>query len=343
VKIHKLNPIHDPRWRRFIESHPQSSVFHTPEWLQALQRTYNYEASAVTTSAPGEELVNGLVFCAVESWVTGRRLVSLPFSDHCEPLVRSEEELREIVGELKPEVDAGRWKHVEIRQAAMVESAPENLTGASFCLHKLDLHPDLDKLMAGFHKTAVQQMIRRADREPLVCEEGRSESLLAKFYSLLVLTRQRQSLPPQPLAWFRNLAESLKDMLTVRVALKGDVPVAGILTVRYKSTLVYKYSCSNREFRNCGGTPFLLWKAIQSAKEEGKVELDMGRSDWDNPGLIEFKDRWSATRSTLNYFRYPKRPDKPTAWQSRAAKGILEHLPSAVLSRAGKLLYRHIG
>ena len=34
-----------------------------------------------------------LCFAEMKSWLTGRRLVSLPFSDHCEPLVDSEEDL----------------------------------------------------------------------------------------------------------------------------------------------------------------------------------------------------------------------------------------------------------
>jgi hypothetical protein len=34
-----------------------------------------------------------LVFCRVRSWLTGRRSISLPFSDHCEPLVESHEAL----------------------------------------------------------------------------------------------------------------------------------------------------------------------------------------------------------------------------------------------------------
>lgn len=30
--------------------------------------------------------------------------------------------------------------------------------------------------------------------------------------------------------------------------------------------------------------------------------------DWDNPGLIKFKDRWGADRSTLTYWRYGELP-----------------------------------
>ena len=47
-----------------------------------------------------------------------------------------------------------------------------------------------------------------------------------------------------------------------------------------------------------------MWHAIQEAKNQGLVEFDFGRSDWDNGGLLAFKDRWDTVRSTLTYFRY---------------------------------------
>src|SRR5256886_3244169 len=36
--------------------------------------------------SPDQELQNGIPFCVVRSWLTGRRLVALPFSDHCDAL-----------------------------------------------------------------------------------------------------------------------------------------------------------------------------------------------------------------------------------------------------------------
>ena len=67
--------------------------------MQALKQTYHYEPVGYTQAAPGEEFSSALVFCRVKSWLTGQRLVSMPFSDHCEPLVDSATELQAL---LKP-------------------------------------------------------------------------------------------------------------------------------------------------------------------------------------------------------------------------------------------------
>src|SRR5580704_12775701 len=86
-----IDPIQDRRWTNLVEMHPDGCLFHSAEWLKALSRTYGYKPLAFTTSAAEPTLTDGLVFCQVESWLTGKRLVSLPFSDHCAPLVENDD------------------------------------------------------------------------------------------------------------------------------------------------------------------------------------------------------------------------------------------------------------
>jgi hypothetical protein len=325
-------------------------VFHTTEWLEALRRTYGYEPVGVTACAPGRELSNGMVFCRIRSWLTGRRMVSLPFSDHCQPLVGSDDELEYLLFALDGEPDARKWKYVEIRPVdppggASMEKAQ------TFCFHRLDLSPTSEELFRGFHKDCVQRKIRRALREALAYEDGRSETLLRQFYELLVLTRRRQRLPPQPLIWFRNLIECMGEKLSIRVASKDGHPVAGILTLRYKGTMVYKYGGSDKNFSNLGGMHLVLWKAIEEAKRDGLLEFDLGRSDWDNHGLIDFKDRWGAARSELTYLHCPSKRSRGGAdilsgasvFGTRVVKQIADLAPHGLVSIAGRALYRHLG
>ena len=55
-----------------------------------------YQPVAFTTCAPAAELRNAVVFCEIQSWLTGSRLVSLPFSDHCDPLVDDRDQFASI-------------------------------------------------------------------------------------------------------------------------------------------------------------------------------------------------------------------------------------------------------
>jgi CelD/BcsL family acetyltransferase involved in cellulose biosynthesis len=349
VSVYQLDPLNDPRWQAFVDHHPGGSIFHSADWLEALCRTYGYEPVVYTTTPPGRNLANGLVFCRVRSWLSGSRLVSLPFSDHCQPLVDNPASLVTLLNWLKESQRRERWKYIELRPLYFDDSTFESDRSLakveSYALHILDLRPDLDTLFRKFHKSCIQRKIQRAERERLTYEEGRSEALLRKFYSLLILTRRRQGIPPQPLAWFRNALSCLKDQAVIRVASNGDQPAASIITIAYKDVLVYKYGCSDARFNNLGGTSLLFWKAIQDAKQNGAAKFDLGRSELTNSGLISFKENWGAVRVPLDYYRLPapQQSHPNAAWHNRFAKGVFSMMPDALLTATGKLLYRHIG
>jgi len=346
---HLVDPLHDSRWNALLESHPSSSIFHTVPWLEALRRTYGYEPIVVTMSPPGTDLSNGLVFCRIDSWLSGRRWVSLPFSDHCEPLVDDAASLQTMLSSVEQIVRQERALYLEIRPLRAVEASSDLFHSRhSYYFHQLDLTPDIDTLFRNCHKGSTQRKIRRAEREGLIYKDGQSESLLSDFYRLLFLTRKRHQLPPQPKRWFSNLIACFGDVLKIRVAFKGRQAVAAMLTIRYKNTLVYKYGGSDARFHNLGGMHLLFWKAIQEAKQEGLGVLDFGRSDCDNTGLTTFKDRWGGTRSVLTYSRFattsnPRPLYEQEGWKVSIAKRILSHSPDRVLHSIGDLLYKHIG
>jgi hypothetical protein len=339
--IHVLDPLADTRWDDLLARHPHASVFHSRGWLEALKRTFGYEPIVLTTTAQGP-LENGLALCRVRAWTT-RRLVSLPFSDHCDPLVDRAEDLSDMLEFLKGEMGRGRWRSLELRPRHVV---PTGLaTGADYYLHTLDLARPADEIFNGSHPSCTRRAIRRAEREGLCYEAGTSERLLVSFYGLFRLTRRRHGLPPQPLAWFRNLAVGLGSSLAIHVASKEGLPIAGILTLSFKKTMVYKYGGSDASHHRLGGMPFLFWRVIQGAQAQGIEELDLGRSDLDQAGLAAFKDHLGAARSALTYYSWPQKrrgtaSDGPLA---RAAREIIRHLPDAALDLTGRVLYRHLG
>jgi lipid II:glycine glycyltransferase (peptidoglycan interpeptide bridge formation enzyme) len=344
--VYSFNPLEDSRWTEFVQRHPLASVFHSSEWLEVLRRTYGYESVAYSTSPPKAILTNAVVFSRVNSWLTGRRLVSLPFADHCEPLVERAEDRAAIFLVLRDSFKKGLWKSIEMRlHGSDARGAADLSLSDPYCFHTLDLRPSLAELFQGFHKNCIQRKIRRAEREGLSYEEGRSDELLEKFYRLLLLTRRRHSLPPQPIEWFRNLIACMGDRVTISVASRNRRALGSLITLRHNDALVYKYGASDERFHQFGTMPFLFWKMIQNGKETGIREIDLGRSDLDGAGLMTFKDRLGATRSTSTYLRYAAPNTKSTTDRHlvRAAEQVFDRLPDKALVIAGRLLYRHVG
>jgi Acetyltransferase (GNAT) domain len=342
--VFDLDPLQDKRWLQLIRKHPGASVFHSTEWLSALSLAYGYEPVVYSTCKPSDELTSGILFCKVKSWLTGCRLVSLPFSDHCGPLVDSCEDLDELLLPIRDGVVAGRWDYCEVRPVRF-EPSDRTMFGQSdrYYLHAIDLQPSIDGILRNFHYS-VQRKIRRAEREGLVYEEGNSERLLGYFYKLLVATRRRQHHPPQPIKWYRSLMACFGADLKIRVAFKDGVAIASILTLGYKRTVTYKYGCSDARSHPLGGMALLLWNTIQQAKAAGCQRFDLGRSDVGHEGLINFKEHWGGVRSSLYYWRYPnRRRSHESSWKRAVAEQFVRAAPDRLLTAVGEVFYRHIG
>jgi len=215
--LYEVDPLRDERWMSFVQRHPKATVFHTRQWLDALRRSYHYEPVVFTDAAPGEPLVNGVLFCRVKSWITGRRLVSLPFSDHCEPLIESPSVLSAIMESLKARI-GNEGRYIELRPLGALPRVTGYAPVSQFTSHSVDLRPSLEHIFAAFHKSHTQRAIRRAERLGVTCETGRSVDLVRLFYRLHMLTRRRHGIPIQPFSWFRNLLECFGETATIYLA-----------------------------------------------------------------------------------------------------------------------------
>lgn len=349
MRIYQIDPTSDERWPKFVERHPKASVFHTLGWLQALRQTYDYEPVVFTTSSPAGELKNGLLFCRIESWLTGHRLVSLPFSDHCEPLCDSGDDLNFLLSYLQTTMERQNLKYLEVRPVNGSFGRMCEMNGfrpaARFYLHVLDLRLDLDEVFRSLDKDSVQRRIHRAQRAGVSEKCGRSDDLLNEFYSLFVMTRGRHGLPPIPYTWFRNLIQFHGEALEIRLAYKDNIPISAILTLRCKESVYYKYGCSDAQFNRFGAIPWLLWRAISAAKWNGASKFDMGRTEEENTGLLVFKNNWVPEPLRLIYWRFPEIPSLGSVnnWKLKVAKHLFSSMPGNLRTMAGKLIYRHIG
>jgi lipid II:glycine glycyltransferase (peptidoglycan interpeptide bridge formation enzyme) len=217
--------------------------------------------------------------------------------------------------------------------------------GELFWFHQLDLSSNTEQLFDNLHKDSIQRKIRRAEREGLVCDSGRSERHVREFYRLLLLTRRRHKLFPQPRSWFRNLVAGMGDKIEIRLARKNNKTVGAMLTLRHGSSVIYKYGCSDESLHNLGGMPFLFWRLIEESKAAGAQDIDFGRSDTDSPGLVTFKDRFGTKRRRLTYQRFSNSQEtkKSSLINSHRLRRLIPILPDLALSAGGRILYRHMG
>lgn len=311
VTFYTVNPLVDNRWDELLAWHPRASVFHQRGWLQALSLTYGYEPYVMTSTPPGEPLKNGIALCRVSSWMTGPRSVSLPFADHCDPLWSAADASDNWMDWLWTERDSNQHLYMELRPLVALHAGRHALRpGKSYWYHELSLDGSLKEILGRMHKNSFQRKIQRAEKESLSYDEGRSEVLLDDFYRLLLKTRRRHHLLPQPRLWFENLVRCMGSNAQIALARKDGRAIAGLLTLKHGSKVVYKYGCSDANYHHLGGMPFLFWKLIEQCKASGIRKLDLGRSDIDEHGLVTFKDRMGAEKKAVDLLSLLKKPER---------------------------------
>lgn len=346
MPVFTLDPLSDPRWGTFAATHPDASAFHQVAWLKSLAQTYGYSPLALTPNAPGDSLTDALVFCKVQSWITGRRLVSLPFADHCEPLLSATMAGAAADGWITELGASHKWKYIEMRPLRWHPGSDSGFSSSeNFWFHTLDLNRPIEQIHKSFDKDNIQRKIRRAEREQLVCEVSSSANALDDVYPLVAITRRRHRSVPQPRLWFRNLMANFGSNLEIRIARKDGLAIGALFTLTHNKTVIYKYGCSDERFHNLGVMPFLFWHLIQESKAAGFLQLDLGRTDTDNAGLIRFKDQFGTARQSITYFRQPTLPSEKSvvkAWMPLAGR-LFAVLPDSMSSRLGNVLYRHVG
>ncbi len=80
----RVDPLTYPGWNDWVKAEEKSSVFHSFEWARVLRESYGYHPHYLIERHNGRFSAL-LPFTEIDSVLTGRRGVSLPFSDHVDP------------------------------------------------------------------------------------------------------------------------------------------------------------------------------------------------------------------------------------------------------------------
>jgi hypothetical protein len=347
MSLSTIDPTTDERWDRFVDEHPAGCIYHHSAWARVLAQSFGYTPFYMARKSPDSREVKGIVpFMLVERWLTGKKLVSLPLTAYCTPLLpdNSLDEVVEFVRSCHVDSVPIELKVLPTEDRTLnVGSLAED---SSYVTHILEIDREPDELMKLFHGTSVRQRIRRASRENLSLRMASSESDLKHFHRLLTGVRKKHGLPPHPYLFFRNMWRILGplDMLRVPMIEHAGEVVSAAIVLKYKDTFHFEYSATSEAHFHLCPNQMLIWETIKMAFQEGARFYDFGRSTLASTSLIEFKERWKAKRYPLMYLYYPDRSKDHQ--QESSPRKVLEtvnrHLPESLLRLEGQFIYKHI-
>ncbi len=340
-----MDPRSDGEWDRLVAEHPEATIFHSTAWANVLCDTYRHVPHYLRFAANGT-LHALLPLMEVASPLTGRRGVSLPFSDFCAPLIFAQPSSNRLMVEtLSDLARERRWKYFELRATPAAASAIA--PNKTFCAHRLDLRRSPEELFEGLD-SAARRALRKAERSGLSVEMSRDEKAVEQFYALHSRTRRRHGVPPQPWRFFRNIFKHIinRDLGFVALARRDGRPVAAAIFFHFGRQALFKFGASDERDQEHRPNNLLMWEGIKHCAQLGCEALHLGRTDVGQDGLRRFKLSLGAQEEMLRYFRF----DPATAaWLPESSSpstpltaAVVRRLPLTINRLAGTVLYPHL-
>jgi CelD/BcsL family acetyltransferase involved in cellulose biosynthesis len=326
---------------RLVASHPDATAFHVPAWSEAIAATYGYPGCVVVMEGADGRLLGGLPVIACRRVLGGRRLVSMPFTDHCPPLVAPEAAVEFAEGLNEWRV-AGGASALEVRdQLPEVPGAHRQVIGTR---HLLPLGPDPAVVFKRFDRSRIQKRIENAAAAGVVTAISCARADLSVFYRLHCETRRRLGVPVQPLRFIKNVWEKLiqPGLGLIVLARLDHRPIGAAVFLAANRRLIYKYSASDSSRWSLRPNLMILWAAMAWGCTHGYTMLDMGRTDVGNESLRVFKAGWGSEEVPLVYTRFGAAGDgRGHGSVARVLAHVIRRSPTFVCRTLGETLYRY--
>lgn len=337
------NPIDLAGWDRDLNAVDASSFCHTAAWAAVFANAYNYRPVYVTHYMRNR-LSALLPVMEISSPLTGRRGVSLPFTDSCPALVESDHHFRKLIEFSVGYALSRNWRYLELRTETTlpIVSVPRR----RYKRHLLELERSENALKKKIRKSTFRN-VKRADRSGVRVEVSHDRKSVSAFYRLNCLTRKRHGLPPQPWYFFEALFQK------VIKPRKGDVflaffdnkPIAGSIFFKFRQKAIFKYGASDIKYSHYRANNLVMWRAIKHFSRAGYQTIDLGRTETANHGLCQFKRGWGAAEDILYYYVFDARSKTflPEISPSVPGYSLFSRLPVWLLRLIGHCLYPHVG
>jgi len=343
VSLEIIDPLNYRDWDGLLLPLPGCSFFHCSAWAKVLGETYGYDRQYLASIAEGR--ISLLIpMMEIRSWLTGKRGVSLPFSDSCEPVRDNRPALAEALNVLLERGRHRRWKYCELRSGAY--AGGDEPASARFHGHVLDLTPGESGLFPGL-KGSTRTAIRKAQKAGVEVSACGTMHAVGEFYRLHCLTRKVHGLPPQPFVFFKKIHDHVMSHglgFVVLATYAGKVVAAAVFFL-FGTAAIFKYGASDPEHQSLRPSNMVMWKGIRECVEKGQTSLSMGRTSPANVGLRRFKSGWGAEEREITYLKYDfgrksfvSSDSDVFGWHNT----VFQKMPALVSRMAGKLLYRHI-
>ena len=338
-------------WNELLVGRVSNMFYYDVRWLKLLTTFYGYQIIPLTTTNADNQVTGFLPLCFIKSPLTGRRLVSLPFSDYCPLLAIDETNTTQLIEQALHIAQEKNVKYLELRSGTNeVLARRTDFTANNLYVNwVLPLAGSAEEAWSDLRKP-VQHQIKKSQKAGVQVRTAQKHEDMDIYYRLHLNTRtKKHGMPAQARRYFHMLWDTFAPSGTMRLLLAEaeGTPIAGMLLFAAGSTLHYAYGASDENYLKLAPNNLLFWEAITWGCANGYKSLDLGRTASNNPGLMEFKRRWGAVQEPMPYYYYPQAAGlastSESSWKYRTLTNNWRKLPLSVAGPLGGYVYKHLG
>ena len=343
LEIENINPLAHAQWDKLILESNLYSFFHSHAWIKVLWESYGYKPNFfILNNKRGFPAL--LPFMEVNSSFRGRRGVSLPFTDYCDPIIREEIAVRRL---LEYAIDFGKtsnWKYLDMHGGEIFFQG-KNPSGEYYG-HLLELKAEPNNMLKQF-RGSTRRSIKKAFKSGVEIQRSNSLQSTEGFYRLHCLTRKRHNLPVQPFHFFKKIHEhiiSKKSGFIIKALYRNKIVGAAVF-LHFGKKAMFKFGASDLHYQHLRMNNLIMWEAIKWYSTHGFESFCFGRTDMENVGLRQFKQGWGTKEYLIKYFKYDLTKDSLITNNSDKMnlmlRSVFSKMPVPVSRMLGTLLYKH--
>lgn len=330
----------------FLAEHPDTTPFHRPDWLLAVEQGTGNAAMALLVEQGGE-LAGYLPLNAVHSPIFGRVLASSGFAVGGGLLLAEGVEPTETFAALEDLAARHSCATIELRGSQLPTNRPHWSTrGDAHCGFVAPLAEGDEALLLAIPRKQRAE-VRKGLEADLTVEIGRDAVARRSHYQVYAESVRNLGTPVFPRALFDAVLDRFgedADVLTVRHEGRA---VASVLSLYHRGAVLPYWGGGTAEARRLRANDRMYFELMRHAQARGCTRFDFGRSKT-NSGAYHFKRNWGFEPQPLTYAAWtapgaPVRDANPNSAGNAALAALWKRLPLPVANRLGPLIARGLG
>jgi predicted N-acyltransferase len=285
-------------WEGFLQTSPDGTFYHSLKWKEVIQRSFPHSPLYLTLRDENGRLI-GICPGFITDLMHIKVYNSIPYSDYGGPLVKepciekASLSLQNFLQRfcLKKGIAYAKICFMDGKLAQFFKSSL-SYEDKSVGIMEIDLKTTpSDFIWNKIFSKNLRHNIRRLERDGFQAQEAQTKSDLRDFYSLYYKNMKYIGGSLYSYEFMENIWKTLYPD-NLRIWLVGkEKRIGGIVVFKYRQKAYWAYAGIDRSqnYSPYSVVPYLIWKEIKKAEEEGYrcVSLGATSSDSRNPKHLQ--------------------------------------------------------